>query len=198
MKRVIAVTGGIACGKSTVARFLLELGCGVLDTDDVAHRLQAPSGGAVAEIAARFGAGILAPDGSVDRRRLGAVVFSDAAALADLNAIMHPRIAREVTQWVAARPEGTVSAVLVPLLFEAGLDASLEWDAVVAVVCSPAEQLRRICGRGFREEEARERIAAQMPCEEKAARSDYVIENDGTLAALKKEVARVLRAICPS
>ena len=195
MKRVFAVTGGIACGKSTVARFLSEFGCGVLDTDDVAHRLQAPSGGAVAEIVGRFGAGVLAPDGAVDRRLLGRLVFSDAAALADLNAIMHPRIAGEVAEWVSARPDGTTSAVLVPLLFEAGLDASLKWDAIVAVVCSPAEQLRRICGRGFREDEARARIAAQMPCEEKAARADYVIENDGTLAALKEEVARVLRAI---
>ncbi len=194
MKRSFAVTGGIACGKSTVAETLVELGCEVLDTDEVAHALQA-GGEAVDELARRFGAEIIRPDGGVDRRKLGARVFSDPTALADLNAIMHPRIFAETRRWLASRAEGSTSAVLVPLLYESGLDRAMDWDAVVAVVCREEEQVRRIRLRGFTEAEARARIAAQMPCEEKAARADFTIRNDGSLEDLRDEVARVLKAI---
>ena len=194
MKRSFAVTGGIACGKSTVAKTLAELGCEVLDTDEVAHALQA-GGEATDELARRFGPEIIRPDGAVDRRRLGALVFADPVALADLNAILHPRIFAETRRWLESRAEGSTSAVLVPLLYESGLDRVIAWDAVVAVVCGEAEQVRRIRGRGFTEAEARARIAAQMPCEEKAARADFTIRNDGSLEDLRDKVERVLNAI---
>lgn len=195
MKRVVAVTGGIACGKSTVALTLGELGCEVLDTDDVAHDLESAGGEATPLLAAAFGDAVIGAGGAVDRRKLGAVVFSDPAALERLNSIIHPLIDARVRQWIASRRENAVCAVLVPLLFESEFDVKFKWDAIVAVVCSEEEQVRRVCARGFREDEARARIAAQMPCEEKAARADFAIRNNGTIADLRAEVEKVFNAI---
>ena len=192
---LIAVTGGIACGKSTLARFLAEAGCAVLDTDDVAHALQASGGLAVAPIAGEFGAGVLAPDGSIDRGKLGKIVFADPSALARLNAIVHPMVGCEVARWIAARGDGVCKAVLVPLLYETGLDRKFGWDATVAVVCRPEEQLRRLMGRGLRRDEALARISSQMPCAEKARRSDYVVENDGGIAQLRGKTLEILRKV---
>lgn len=193
--KTFAVTGGIACGKSTVAKYLVDLGCRVLDTDEVAHRLESADGRATLELVRAFGPDVLAADGSIDRRKLGLRVFSDAEALKRLNAIMHPMIIEEVGAWIDASPEGSVNAVLVPLLFESKFDLFFEWDAVVAVICSEDEQVRRVCLRGFNEDEARARIKSQMSCVEKASRADYVIENDGGLAALREKVADVFHAI---
>ena len=167
----------------------------VLDTDDVAHALEEPGGTAVSEIARTFGSGVVAADGSVDRRKLGALVFNDAAALERLNAILHPMIAAEVDLWLGRSSSAPFKAVLVPLLYEAGFDAKVGWDKVLAVVCSEAEQIRRLKGRGFNEEEARRRIAAQMPCAEKAARADCVIWNDADLRTLEGEVEKALKRL---
>ena len=191
----IAVTGGIACGKSTVARMLERHGGEVLDTDDVAHALEAPGGAAVPEIVRTFGSGVMADDGSVDRRRLGALVFGDALALERLNAILHPLIAAEVDAWLGRESSAPFKAVLVPLLYEAGFDAKVDWDKVLAVVCSETEQIRRLKGRGFNEDEARRRIEAQMPCAEKAARADCVIWNDADKRTLEGEVEKALKRL---
>ena len=193
--RRIAVTGGIACGKSTVARMLERRGGEILDTDDVAHRLEGPGGAAVPAIAAAFGQEVVAADGSVDRRRLGRIVFSDEAALARLNAILHPLIAQEVSAWLDRDTSAPFRAVLVPLLYEAGFDTATAWDGVLAVVCSEEEQVRRLKGRGFDEKEARERMAAQMPCAEKAARADCAIWNDADFRVLEGEVDKALRRL---
>lgn len=192
---LIAVTGGIACGKSTLARHLAEAGCAVLDTDDVSHALQSKGGGAVAPLAEEFGSGILAPDGSIDRRRLGSLVFADKGALARLNAIVHPMVEREVGEWIAAQGREMCKAVLVPLLYETGYDRKFGWDATVAVVCRPEEQLRRLMGRGLTRAEALARIDSQMPCGEKAARSDYVVRNDGEVAQLREEALEILSKV---
>jgi len=191
----IAVTGGIACGKSTVARMLERHGGEVLDTDDVAHVLEGPGGAAVPEIAQTFGSGVVAADGAVDRRKLGALVFGDADALERLNAILHPLIAAEVDAWLEGESAAPFKAVLVPLLYEAGFDAKVAWDKVLAVVCSEAEQIRRLKGRGFNEDEARRRIASQMSCAEKAARADCVIWNDADMRTLEGEVETALRRL---
>lgn len=191
----IAVTGGIACGKSTLSGFLSELGCGILDTDEVSHQLQGSNGAAVEAIADRFGADMVTLGGSVRRKALAEVVFADPKALADLEAIMHPLIEREVSSWIASRPDGSVNAVLVPLLFEAGYDRKFPWDATVAVVCSPKVQMSRLMHRGLDEAGARARIEAQMPCEEKARRADYAIVNDGTKGTLLLEADRLLNEI---
>ncbi|MBQ7721522.1 MAG: dephospho-CoA kinase [Kiritimatiellae bacterium] len=193
--RLLAVTGGIACGKSAAALHLSRLGGEVLDTDIVTHSLQGP-GGAAAEVVAReFGAGVMAPDGSVDRRRLGAVVFADAAAMARLDAILHPLISEKVREWVGQGTSAVFKAVLVPLLYEAGFDKVFGWDMTLAIVCSEAEQIRRLKGRGFSEEEAKARIAAQMPCAEKARRADMAIWNDEGFDHLYKEVEKAVERL---
>ena len=191
----IAVTGGIACGKSTVARLLEQCGGEVLDTDDVSHSLEAPGGAAVSEIAKAFGNDVIAADGSIDRRRLGGMVFGDDDALGRLNAILHPLIAREVETWLEKGTKAPFKAVLVPLLYEAGFDSGMRWDKIMAVVCSEKEQMRRLKGRGLSEDEARKRIASQMPCAEKAARADCVIWNDADLRTLEGEVEKALRSL---
>ncbi len=191
----IAVTGGIACGKSTVARMLERCGGEVLDTDDVTHSLEAPGGAAVPEIVRAFGTGVLAADGSIDRRRLGGMVFGDDDAIGRLNAILHPLIAHEVDVWLAKGTGAPFKAVLVPLLYEAGFDSRMKWDKIMAVVCSENEQIRRLKGRGLNEDEARKRIASQMPCAEKAARADCVIWNDADMRTLEGEVDKVLKSL---
>ena len=191
----IAVTGGIACGKSTVARMLERRGGEILDTDDIAHFLEGPGGTAVPEIEHAFGSVVVADDGSIDRRRLGSLVFGDAAALARLNAIIHPLISAEVDSWLEKKTSAPFKAVLVPLLYEAGFDTMVRWDKVVAVVCSEAEQIRRLKGRGLNEAEARARIASQMPCAEKAARADCVICNDADMRTLEGQVDKVLESL---
>ncbi len=191
----IAVTGGIACGKSTVARMLERLGGEVLDTDDVAHLLEGPGGAAVPEIEGVFGSGVIAADGSIDRRKLGSLVFGDADALTRLNSMLHPMIASEVDLWLEKATSAPFKAVLVPLLYEAGFDTKVRWDKVLAVVCSESEQIRRLKGRGFNEEEARRRIAAQMPCAEKAARADCAIWNDADMRTLEGEVEKAVKSL---
>jgi dephospho-CoA kinase len=176
--KLIAITGGIACGKSTVAAALPALGGEVLDTDAVTHELEAPGGEAVAPLAAAFGPECRDAQGGIDRRRLGRMVFGDAAALARLNAIVHPLVAARLEAWLRRPPPpGTrFRAVLVPLFFEAGWQGP-RWDAVVAVICREAAQRRRLRARGLTAAEARARIAAQIPCAENARRADYVIRN---------------------
>ncbi len=195
MKRIVAVTGGIACGKSTVAITLGKLGCEILDTDAVAHSLQRPDAVGTKMIADAFGSSIIASDGSVDRRKLGEIVFASRDALSKLNEIIHPLIMDEVVSWTATRKDDSVCAVLVPLLFEAKFDRVIKWDVIVAVICSEDEQIKRIMKRGFTRDEALARIASQMPCREKAARSDFVINNNGSISALEDEVKRVLQKI---
>ena len=167
----------------------------VLDTDDVTHVLEGPGGAAVPEIERAFGSDVVASDGSIDRRKLGAMVFGDPSALARLNAILHPMIASEVDVWLDRESAAPFKAVLVPLLYEAGFDAKVRWDKVVAVVCSETEQIRRLGGRGFNEAEARMRIAAQMPCAEKAARADCAIWNDADMRTLEGEVDKALESL---
>ncbi len=194
--KLIAITGGIACGKSTVAAALPALGGEVLDTDAVTHALEAPGGEAVAPIVAAFGSKCRDGQGGIDRRRLGGMVFADAAARARLNAIVHPLAAARLEAWLRQPPPpGTrLRAVLAPLFYEAGWQGP-RWDAVVAVVSSRATQLARLRARGLTAAAARARIAAQMPCAEKARRADYVIRNDGDRAALLAATAGIVRAL---
>ena len=192
MQRV-AITGGIASGKSLFARFLAGAGAEVIDADDVVHRLEGPGGAAVPALTALFGGGIIGADGGVDRQALGGLVFGDAAARAKVNALLHPLARAEIARWLA-RPGGGVRAAVVPLLFEAGWQDG--WDAVICLVCGAEAQRRRLTeGRGLTREEAERRIAAQMPEAEKAARSDIVINNKSDAKALAKAAAEVYRQL---
>jgi dephospho-CoA kinase len=168
----VGLTGGIGCGKSTVAAMMAELGCHVLNADKMAHALIAPGEPAYNDVVRKFGTHILAPDGSVDRARLAAVVFADADKLASLNAIVHPRVLRELDRELErlARldPHG-VAVVEAALLVESGYHKTL--DRIILVTCTREQQLERLTdpafGRAMSRVQAEQRIAAQMPVEEK-------------------------------
>lgn len=201
----IALTGGIACGKSTLAKFLRELGIRLLDADDVVHELEAPGGAAVPAIVARFGAGVLAADGSVDRPKLAEIVFADAAARRDLEAILFPLVRSRLRAFTSeaarrGRPPSTAPAppstvpfyiAVIPLLFESHWEG--DYDIILAIT-SPLEcQIHRMMRtRGYSRVQAEARLAAQMPVAEKAARADFVVVNDSTHEHLKDEARRLV------
>lgn len=194
----IALTGGIACGKSTLAKFLRELGIRLLDADDVVHELEAPGGAAVPAIVARFGAGVLAADGSVDRPKLAGIVFADAAARRDLEAILFPLVRSRLRAFTSeaarrGRPPSTAPLyiAIIPLLFESHWEG--DYDIILAIT-SPLEcQIHRMMRtRGYSRVQAEARLAAQMPVAEKAARADFVVVNDSTHEHLKDEARRLV------
>lgn len=187
----VAITGGIACGKSLFSRLLSEKGVDILDADDVVHRLEAPGGAAVVAIRSVFGEKVVRPDGGVDRVALGDIVFGDAGARERLNRAVHPLVKRVIQEWLCS-PGERLKAVVIPLLFEAGWAG--EWDVIVCLASSEAVQAERLMRfRGLSAGQARERIAAQMPVSEKAARSHLVVNNDADAEALAREAARVYR-----
>lgn len=188
-------TGGIACGKTTAATILAEgLGVAVLDTDRVAHDLMEPGTAVYRRVAEHFGPSVIGPDGRIDRRGLGARVFEAPEQREALNRMVHPAVRRAWREWLAERARcGEPGVVVIPLLFETG--AAEEWDAVVCVAAADETMMRRLLDRGWTEEEARRRIAAQWPVEEKVRRADYVIWNDGDLAALRDRVFETWRCI---
>ncbi len=185
----IALTGGIACGKSLVASILSARGVAICDADALAHRALEVGTETFAAVVDRFGEAILEPSGAIDRRRLAERVFSCAGDRADLNALVHPVVEAAWTAWLAER-EGQLAVVVVPLLFEAGYDGG--WDAVVCVCASRGTRLERLRARGLTEAEARARMDAQWPEKEKAARADVVLWNDGTVKCLEAQVGRLL------
>ena len=194
----IALTGGIACGKSTLAKFLRELGIRLLDADDVVHELEAPGGAAVPAIVARFGACVLAADGSVDRPKLAGIVFADAAARRDLEAILFPLVRSRLRAFTSeaarrGRPPSTAPLyiAIIPLLFESHWEG--DYDIILAIT-SPLEcQIHRMMRtRGYSRVQAEARLAAQMPVAEKAARADFVVVNDSTHEHLKDEARRLV------
>jgi dephospho-CoA kinase len=190
--RIIGLTGGIASGKSTFAAALRALGVPVLDADALARAAVAEGMPALAEITAAFG-DVLAPDGGLDRRRMGERVFADPAARARLEAIVHPRVRALFKEEVAARAaEGNALLVYdVPLLYEARLEAAVE--LVVVVWAAREVQLARLTARdGLSRAAAEARLGAQLPLDEKAARADVVVANDGDLAALQAKAPRLL------
>jgi dephospho-CoA kinase len=187
--RRIALTGGIACGKSSLAGFLAAGGCEVLDTDLVTHALEAPGGRAVAPIVAAFGTAVQAADGGINRLRLGEAVFHDDAARMLLNSIVHPLVRAELDAWLQ-QSDGSPKVAVIPLLFEVGWEAG--WDAIVCVACTAEEQLRRLQARGLSEAAARGRVAAQMPLVEKVRRATRVVWNDGDRGTLRLAADRLM------
>ncbi|PRI11744.1 dephospho-CoA kinase [Leucobacter massiliensis] len=180
--KLIGLSGGIAAGKSMIGRRLQELGAERIDADVLAREAVAPGSPCLARVADRFGAAVLAADGSLDRAALGAIVFGDPAALAELNAIVHPEVRRlfaERVEAVRARDPEAVVVYEVPLLVEAGLAQG--WDLVVMAE-APAEQrvARMVELRGMEEEEARRRIANQASDAERRAVADVVIDTSGS------------------
>jgi dephospho-CoA kinase len=189
----VGLTGGIATGKTTVAAILRELGCHMIEADKIAHRMIEPGGAAYDEVVREFGRGILASDGRVDRPKLGAIVFADLARLARLNAIVHPLVLEAQDQELAAIERAEPHAIAVveaALLIEAGYAKKL--DFLVVTWSTPEQQLARLTqegsGRGLTIEQARQRIAAQMPVEEKRRRADEVIDCSGSFEHTREQV----------
>lgn len=192
----VALTGNIAAGKSAVTDLFRRWGATVLDADAIVREVQAPGGPVLRRIAERFGGEMLRPDGSLDRSALRRVVMADAGARAALERLVHPAVYARRAE-LAAEAERRGDRILVsdiPLLFESG-DPSA-FDAVVLVDAPEPVRLRRLVEqRGLGEAEAREMIAAQLPASAKRARSDFVIENDGDLAALERTASSVWHAL---
>lgn len=192
----VGLTGGIACGKSTVARLFAELGVPVVDADRVAREIVRKGTGGYREVVAAFGAEILGDDGEIDRGKLGTLVFGNAALRGKLNAITHPRIAEESATQIATLSESGVPYVLyeAALLVENGIDKLL--PALVVVTAPEATQVARIVSRDrVSEADARARIAAQMPNAEKAKAATHVIENVGAIHELRERVREVHGAL---
>jgi len=191
--RLVGLTGGIATGKSTFAAALRALGVPVLDADLLARQVVAPGTPALAGIVGAFGPGVVGPDGALDRKALGALVFADPAARRRLEAITHPAIraamAAETARLAAAGHD--LAFYDTPLLFEVGLDQAM---ALTVVVFAPPEaQVARLMARdGFSRAEAEARLAAQLPVAEKAARADVVIDNADDRAPLAGKAAALL------
>jgi dephospho-CoA kinase len=187
----VALTGGIATGKSyCLARFAVH-GVPTIDADVLAREAAAPGTPGLAAIAARFGPGVLSSDGALDRPGLGRLVFGDSKARAALEAIIHPEVYRRIREWFANLPAGTRLAVAdIPLLFETGHNH--DFDAVIVAACDPEEQVRRVMARDrLSDAEARARVAAQWPIEEKVRRASRVIWTDGGFAETDRQVDEV-------
>ncbi|MFD8030592.1 dephospho-CoA kinase [Streptomyces sp. NPDC059717] len=186
----VGLTGGIGAGKSEVSRLLVECGAVLIDADRIAREVVAPGTPGLAAVADAFGVGVLAPDGSLDRPKLGSVVFADPEKLAVLNAIVHPLVGARSRELEAAAPEDAVVVHDVPLLAENAL-APL-YDVVVVVDASPATQLDRLVRlRGMTEEDARARMAAQATRDKRLEVADIVIDNDVDLPRLERSVRDV-------
>jgi dephospho-CoA kinase len=189
----VGLTGGIGTGKSYVRGRFEARGIPTIDADVLAREVIAPGLPGAEAVRARFGPDVMQADGSIDRRALGALVFSDAAARADLERIVHPAVYAAIGAWFAGRlAAGDSLAVAdIPLLFETG--RSGDFDVVVVAACAPAEQVRRVVRRdGITEAEASARIAAQWPIDEKVRRAHLVIRTDGSFAETDRLVDEVV------
>lgn len=187
---LVGLTGGIGSGKSTVSALLRERGAVIVDADAITRELQQPGAPLLAALAERFGESIIGPDGELDRAGLAAIVFSDAAALKSLNAIVHPAVGAEIARRVAAEVATEHVVILdVPLLAENprdNLQGTIVVDAPVEVQVE-----RLVHGRGFGEADARARIANQASREDRLRRADVVVDNSGDRAALGPQIERV-------
>ncbi|MGI6575231.1 MAG: dephospho-CoA kinase [bacterium] len=193
--KIIGLTGGIATGKTTVGNMLRELGIPVIDADLIAREIVQPGKPAYEEIIAVFGHGVVQPDGNLDRKRLGAIVFANATLLSRLNKITHPRIAQEIKKRLAHHEEeGTPLVVVdIPLLLEG--KSHIEVDEVWLVSCDSASQLQRLQTRDqISAEEAQMRIKAQMPLTEKAKYAHRIIDNSGDINNTRRQVEEFLQA----
>jgi dephospho-CoA kinase len=192
----LALTGGIATGKSYVLDRFRRLGVPCLDADQLAHGVEAAGTEATQAIAARFGPEVLDANGAVDRKKLGPLVFGDPAARRELEAIVHPAVYRAIVAGLRAFEllEAAPAAVVdIPLLYETGRAG--DFDRVIATVCPEPMQLARLRERGLADADARLRLSAQMPAAEKAARADFVIQTGGSFAETDAQVEKIWQQI---
>ena len=195
--KVLGLTGGIGSGKSMVLSMFANLGAEVIDADQLAREVVEPGQPALEEIATAFGRDMLMPDGRLDRGKLARIIFADPVARARLNAITHPRIRERMATEMALR--GSRPGLLIvdiPLLYEN--DRSDTVESVIVVWVDAKTQLRRLTERdGLTPDEARQRIAAQMPLDEKRARADLVVDNSGSRENTRRQVEAIYRRFAP-
>jgi dephospho-CoA kinase len=189
------LTGGIATGKSDVRSRFEALGVPTIDSDVLAREAIAPGTAGLAAVVSRFGPDVLNDRGALDRQKVARIVFGDPDARRALEAIVHPHVRRATEAWFdsldPARHRFAIADI--PLLYEVGRDR--DFDAAIVVACAPETQLRRVMERGLSEAEARQRIAAQLPIEEKVRRADYVVWTDGTFEETDRQVRSVFDAL---
>lgn len=193
------LTGGIGCGKSTVAAMMREMGCEVLDADIVAREVVKPGQPAHAEIVAAFGRDILAQDGSIDRSKLAHLVFPDPSKLTKLNRIVHPPVLARQEEWLKdleLRSPHAIAVIEAALLIEARVHATL--DRLIVVWCQPEQQIERLIaesGRAMSREDALKRINAQMPLNQKRRMATDEIDNSGEIAATRHQVTSLVERL---
>lgn len=193
----VGLTGGLASGKTFVGQALEELGCRVLQADEIGRQVMEPGGEAFAEILKEFGPEILAPDGSIDRKRLAGIVFEDPERLAALNRLVHPWVIRRENEWLERLAEEDPRAIAVveaAVMIEAGTHK--RFDRLIVAACSQEQQIERAVQRGgMTREEALARIRRQIPLEEKIKLADFVIDTGGTREQTLQQVREVYEAL---
>jgi dephospho-CoA kinase len=190
MHRSFGLTGGIASGKSTVARFLEALGAKVIDADAVGHELLQPSNATYNKVVSHFGQEILKPGGEIDRGRLGSMVFADPQKLSELTSILHPsliaRVEELATEWSSPHPRAVI-VVDAALIYEAGV--ADRFAKILVAWCRPEQQIERLMAKsGLSRQDALRRMASQIPPDEKRRRADYVIDCSGSLEETRAQV----------
>jgi dephospho-CoA kinase len=193
----IGLTGSIAVGKSFVVSVLKDLGCAVFDADKIAHSVMTPGKAAYLDIVNEFGEGVLADDRTIDRAKLGAIVFADAARRQRLNEIVHPRVIEEQNRLLAdieaANPNG-IAIIDAALMIESG--GYKRFDKLIVVFCDRETQIERLMQRNhISREDAERRIAAQMPSEEKRKYADYEIDTTGTFEEVRERTRQVYNTL---
>ncbi|MHB1575178.1 MAG: dephospho-CoA kinase [Candidatus Dormibacteria bacterium] len=189
VSRVVALTGGVATGKSTVAEMLQRLGAHIVDADQLAREAVAPGSDGLGAVVARFGPGMLTEEGTLDRRRMADLVFQHPHERAALEAIVHPIVARLSREAIRAASDSGARLIVydIPLLFETGRAG--DFTTIILAYLRPELQLRRLMERsGLSQAEARARIAAQMPIDDKCALATWVVDNSGTLEQTRVQV----------
>ena len=193
----VGLTGGIATGKSTVGAMFVELGCHLIESDQITHQLFEPGQAVHAAVVQQFGKRILAGDGTIDRRILGDIVFKDPQARAKLNSLVHPAIIQRQQEWLKemdAQDPGGIAIVDAALMIEVGTYKN--YDKVIVVTGSPEIQRERLRARSaLSEEQIESRIRSQMPTEEKMKYADFVIDNSGSIESTRAQVERVYRQL---
>jgi dephospho-CoA kinase len=192
----VGLTGGIACGKSAVAKMFADLGVYVIQSDQIAHELYRPGEPVYAEVVQRFGRAIVKPDGEIDRAKLAAVAFGENR-IEELNRIVHPAVIQHQSKWIfeiASKEPDAVAIIEAALIFEAGTNTRFE--KMVVVTCEPEQKVARFAQRAGIDEvaarvEVERRMKAQWPDEEKIRRADYVIDNSGPLEQTQAQVKKV-------
>ena len=192
---VIGVTGGIACGKSEVGRILEELNFVVCDADRLAHKLMSKGTAVYRRVVDQFGPKILLDEEEISRPILGKIIFDSPEQRAILNGLVHPAVRDALTKWIKEkRSLGQHAAVLIPLLYESGME-DLDLDAVICVSSSETDIFQRLKNRGLNREEAEKRVHSQLPLVEKEKQADYVVPNEGTLGELELATRKTVQAI---